>query len=357
MKNNRLKLAALGAIFLIAGYFVFPAKSFATEFCGNGIVEAREECDKGPDNSDLAVDGCRTNCVWHFCGDGVKDSNEQCDQGLNCGSSQTCNNDRIPNFCRSNCRLSYCGDGVLDNGEECDDANANAFDGCNQCKKCYPVKDNLTLSNDMGTNVRLCAGTYDVKDSGSEGVVIISGDGMNVDCAGMALMSSQTGPRVSPTNESLSGRRAAQVRNAQSSSQKNRAEAAANRKQLRDLKLGLLNKRTKNATNEDSQTDASEEPASEVNTHPGPTTTIRYGTGIVVKGENVVLHNCEVSNFSTGIKLKSSGAILFNNRACNNSTDIDNGQTDNNYGVKNSCATQKNWQENNASGCTSRCDN
>jgi hypothetical protein len=42
--------------------------------CGNGVLDAGEECDDGPLNSDTTPDACRTNCRLAGCGDGVEDT-------------------------------------------------------------------------------------------------------------------------------------------------------------------------------------------------------------------------------------------------------------------------------------------
>jgi hypothetical protein len=42
--------------------------------CGNGVLDAGEECDDGAANSDTATDACRTNCRLAGCGDGVEDT-------------------------------------------------------------------------------------------------------------------------------------------------------------------------------------------------------------------------------------------------------------------------------------------
>ena len=47
--------------------------------CGDGQVDPSEECDEGPDNSDIQPDRCRTDCRAPSCGDGVVDSGEECD--------------------------------------------------------------------------------------------------------------------------------------------------------------------------------------------------------------------------------------------------------------------------------------
>jgi cysteine-rich repeat protein len=57
------------------------------------------------------------------CGDGELDADEECDDG-------TDNADGIPDACRSDCRLPTCRDGVVDQGEDCDDSNGLGGDGC-----------------------------------------------------------------------------------------------------------------------------------------------------------------------------------------------------------------------------------
>lgn len=133
--------------------------------CGNGDVEAGEECDDGDLNSDTVPNRCRTDCQRPFCGDGVQDSEsilgpEECDDGeaANTGAPNACrpnceaprcgditvddqfgeqcdlgnDNSFTPNTCRPGCLLPSCGDGVLDDdqGEDCDDGNVAAGDGC-----------------------------------------------------------------------------------------------------------------------------------------------------------------------------------------------------------------------------------
>ena len=49
--------------------------------CGNGVLEAGEDCDDGIGNSDSTRDACRTDCTAPSCGDSVTDSGEQCDDG------------------------------------------------------------------------------------------------------------------------------------------------------------------------------------------------------------------------------------------------------------------------------------
>lgn len=57
------------------------------------------------------------------CGDGILAPTEECDDGPN-------NSNVTPGFCREDCRLPRCGDGVVDPDEACDDGNQFGGDGC-----------------------------------------------------------------------------------------------------------------------------------------------------------------------------------------------------------------------------------
>jgi len=92
------------------------------EFCGDGVVQSPEECDDG--NNDNG-DGCNEFCYDEFCGDGVVQSPEECDDG---------NNDN-GDGCNEFCYDEFCGDGVVQSPEECDDGNNDNGDGCNEF--CY----------------------------------------------------------------------------------------------------------------------------------------------------------------------------------------------------------------------------
>jgi cysteine-rich repeat protein len=93
--------------------------------CGNGVMEAGEQCDDG---NSLDGDGCSASCTNEppppYCGDGNMDAGEECDDGGNAdgdGCSAACTIEVPP---------PYCGDGTMDAGEECDDGNADNGDGC-----------------------------------------------------------------------------------------------------------------------------------------------------------------------------------------------------------------------------------
>ncbi|MEZ4451296.1 MAG: DUF4215 domain-containing protein [Nannocystaceae bacterium] len=89
--------------------------------CGNGAVEAGEECDDGPGNADDAA--CTSACVAAVCGDGhVWAGMEACDEGPSNADDAACT---------SACAAATCGDGLVQAGvEACDDGNADDTDTC-----------------------------------------------------------------------------------------------------------------------------------------------------------------------------------------------------------------------------------
>lgn len=86
--------------------------------CGDGTLDAGEECDDGNDDP---ADACNR-CIAPVCGNGILEGNEECDDG----------NGRDFDGC-TNCRRAVCGDGVREGGEECDDGNDVPHDGCTGC--------------------------------------------------------------------------------------------------------------------------------------------------------------------------------------------------------------------------------
>jgi cysteine-rich repeat protein len=90
--------------------------------CGDSIrnVSAAEACDDGnTTNGDGCSDDCHVEIIPE-CGDGELDAGEECDDGP---ESATCDID---------CTLAACGDGLVNAtaGEQCDDGNTGAGDGC-----------------------------------------------------------------------------------------------------------------------------------------------------------------------------------------------------------------------------------
>jgi cysteine-rich repeat protein len=87
------------------------------EVCGNAIVDVQEQCDDG---NTLSADGCSSTCTVEICGNAVIDAGEACDDG------NVVNNDG----CSSSCTLEFCGDGMVQGTEQCDDGNTLPDDGC-----------------------------------------------------------------------------------------------------------------------------------------------------------------------------------------------------------------------------------
>ena len=114
--------------------------------CGNGERTADEACDDG---NKVDGDGCSADCkvvepVFSCvppgipchrvarCGDGVVQAGEDCDPGISMGGSEV-----DTDTCTRFCKLSTCGDGYVNAiaGEQCDDANTSNEDACtNSCK-------------------------------------------------------------------------------------------------------------------------------------------------------------------------------------------------------------------------------
>ena len=90
--------------------------------CGDGKVDAGEECDDG---NDVDTDACTNACTNAACGDGIVGPGEACDDG----------NDVDDDGCTNACAAASCGDGVVQAGvEECDDGNDIDGDAClNTC--------------------------------------------------------------------------------------------------------------------------------------------------------------------------------------------------------------------------------
>jgi len=95
------------------------ASHVPTATCGNGTLEAFEQCDDG---NTLDGDSCSGACAATPCGNGTLEGAEQCDDG----------NVRSGDGCSQTCRFEVCGDGIIqrNNHEECDDGNLTDADGC-----------------------------------------------------------------------------------------------------------------------------------------------------------------------------------------------------------------------------------
>ncbi len=143
---------------------VAPPDAGPPPVCGNGVVEAGEACDTGPENSDRVANSCRTTCVLPSCGDGIVDTGvgEECDgsapqggsctdacQLIRCGDGvaeegEACddgadNSDTAADACRTSCVAAGCGDATVDTGEACDDGNSINGDGCDADCRIEPL--------------------------------------------------------------------------------------------------------------------------------------------------------------------------------------------------------------------------
>ena len=94
--------------------------------CGNGVVEAGEACDDGNLRDG---DGCNHDCLIEdaLCGNGIIEPDEACDDGPD-------NSDVHPDACRLHCMPAMCGDGIVDSGETCDEGPDNSNDISGACR-------------------------------------------------------------------------------------------------------------------------------------------------------------------------------------------------------------------------------
>ena len=90
--------------------------------CGDGIVEAGEECD--PPTANFCDPQCQ---LYPTCGNGLLDPGEQCDPP----NTSTCDS-----TCR---RIVTCGDGIVDPPEQCDVQNGPYCQNCQvtACGQCF----------------------------------------------------------------------------------------------------------------------------------------------------------------------------------------------------------------------------
>ena len=324
----------------------FSSTSCHGPMCGDGILQGNEACDDGDMNSDTEADACRTDCTNPNCGDGIADSNEACDAG-------SYNSDAVPDACRTDCQYAYCGDNVVDfaNGEECDNGVNDGSNGCYQCNQCYKPSDNLHLSYDA----KLCSGTYTIADEGEEGVLIVDGSGMTLDCNGAKLIGVQVG-----------------YAQAQQTTNADMGMASTTFNQNDESSIGQVNTQTMGSQTQESSgwfsqainyvaqmfTGSSEEEANPPDLSGNSASTRNDGTGIYVTGWNVNLVGCDVSTYAYGVKFDSgSESVLANSKVCDNTKDIDAAAYEN-YGAKNTCGMLNvvNWKENGVIGCAFSCD-
>lgn len=141
--------------------------------CGNGTVEAGEECDDGNKNDG---DGCTITCLSEQCSDsdvgkdpfvagtvrygvrGSKTGQDTC-RDNNFVTEHYCygnGHSAIDTHCQFGCRdgaclrqtAPVCSNGIVEDGEECDDGNVVSGDGCSgTCRKEVPPSVTCTDSD------------------------------------------------------------------------------------------------------------------------------------------------------------------------------------------------------------------
>jgi cysteine-rich repeat protein len=107
----------------------FKVKTTPPQVCGNGTVEAGEQCDDG---NTADGDGCSASCTIETaplpeCGNGIVEPGEQCDDGNTTrgdGCSASCTTEVLP---------LDCGDEAVGDGEQCDDGDPVTGGGCSIC--------------------------------------------------------------------------------------------------------------------------------------------------------------------------------------------------------------------------------
>jgi cysteine-rich repeat protein len=106
------------------------------ESCGDGIVQAPEECD---DKNSINTDNCTNGCKVPKCGDNIVQTGEQCDDG-----------NRVDNdACTNACKNPVCGDNIVQSGEECDDGNKTNGDACTNACKSAKCGDNIVQAGEQ----------------------------------------------------------------------------------------------------------------------------------------------------------------------------------------------------------------
>ncbi|MEM6989634.1 MAG: DUF4215 domain-containing protein [Myxococcota bacterium] len=101
--------------------------------CGDGLVSANEGCDDGADGNGPGM-ACSARCTPNVCGDGDVGPDEECDDGDTNGRGQTCN---------ARCLHNVCGDGDRGPAESCDDGNLDPGDGCDAACKSEACGDSI----------------------------------------------------------------------------------------------------------------------------------------------------------------------------------------------------------------------
>jgi cysteine-rich repeat protein len=144
-----------------------PCEPIAVPRCGDGIVQAGEQCDDG---NAVNTDGCSNVCRLPTCGDGILQAGEQCDDG----------NQVNTDSCTNACRTAVCGDGIRRPSEACDDGNTAAGDGCST--RCSVEPGFRCTGEGLSTCIRTCGNSVINDGETCDDGNTASGDGCSAAC-------------------------------------------------------------------------------------------------------------------------------------------------------------------------------
>src|SRR5207244_7977927 len=105
-----------------------PSPRYDASLCGNGLVEAAEECDDG---NTTDGDGCDSNCTFTGCGNGIVTAGETCDDG----------NTLDGDCCSSACQIASPGAPCTNDGNACPDDVWDADAHCTPPANTAPCDD------------------------------------------------------------------------------------------------------------------------------------------------------------------------------------------------------------------------
>ena len=140
------------------------ADPYCSMTCGDGILEAGEECEDG--NKDSG-DGCSETCTDEDeqveCGNNIIEFPEECDDG------NTNNND----YCSSTCLIEYCGDATCQSNEDAVNCAGDCQPDCGNDICEPPTENSSNCAQDCpascGNNV--CESTESMNDCPSDCII------------------------------------------------------------------------------------------------------------------------------------------------------------------------------------------